>query len=63
VSLPEAISMATRNPARVGRIAGRQRGLTSGDRADLVLFRFDEATKQITVLETIAGGRTVYEAA
>jgi N-acetylglucosamine-6-phosphate deacetylase len=63
VSLPEAISMATRNPARVGRIAGRQRGLTSGDRADLVLFRFDESTKQITVLETIAGGRTVYEAA
>ena len=26
ISLVEAISMATRNPARVGRIAGRQRG-------------------------------------
>jgi N-acetylglucosamine-6-phosphate deacetylase len=62
VSLPEAISMATRNPARVGRIAGRQRGLATGERADLVLFRFEETTKKITVLETIAGGRSVYTA-
>ena len=63
VSLTEAISMATRNPARIGRIAGRQRGLATGDRADLVLFEFHEKTKNIRVLETIAGGRTVFEAA
>ena len=63
VSLTEAISMATRNPARIGRIAGRQRGLATGDRADLVLFEFDEKTKAIKVLETIVGGRPVYEAA
>jgi N-acetylglucosamine-6-phosphate deacetylase len=62
VSLPEAISMATRNPARVGKIAGRQRGLATGERADLVLFRFDGATNKIEIIETIVGGRTVYEA-
>jgi N-acetylglucosamine-6-phosphate deacetylase len=63
ISLVEAISMATRNPARVGRIAGRQRGLTAGDRADFVLFRYDSETKAINVLQTIVGGRDVYKAA
>jgi N-acetylglucosamine-6-phosphate deacetylase len=63
VTLIEALAMATRNPARVGRIAGRQRGLTPGERADLVLFRWHEATKQVEVLETIVGGKTVYTSA
>jgi N-acetylglucosamine-6-phosphate deacetylase len=62
VSLTEAASMANRNPARVGRIAGRQRGLTTGERADLVLFRFDDESKSIKVLKTIAGGEEVYAA-
>lgn len=62
VSLTEALTMATKNPARVGRIGGRQRGLAVGDRADLVLFRWDEAAKKITVLETIVGGESVYHA-
>lgn len=62
VTLTEAISMATRNPARVGRIAGRQRGIATGDRADLVLFRWHEAEKRIEVVETIMGGTTVYQA-
>lgn len=61
-SLVEALAMASRNPARVGRIGGRQRGIATGERADLVLFRYDPATKDITVLQTIAGGRTVYSA-
>lgn len=61
VSLTEAISMATRNPARVGRIAGRQRGLTPGDRADMVLFRWDEEERRIDLLETIVGGKTVFQ--
>ncbi|HET8548224.1 MAG TPA: amidohydrolase family protein [Bryobacteraceae bacterium] len=60
ISLPEAISMVTRNPARVGRIAGRQRGLAAGDRADLVLFRFDPETCGIQVEKTIVGGREVW---
>lgn len=62
ITLNEAISMATRNPARVGRIAGRQRGLAPGERADLVLFRYDEGAKRIEIVETIAGGQTVYSA-
>ena len=36
----------------------RQRGLNPGERADLVRFRFDEATGQITILETFLSGRT-----
>ena len=63
ISLVEAISMATRNPARVGRIAGRQRGIATGERADLVLFRYDAETKAIEVAQTIVGGKTVYSAA
>ena len=60
ISLIEAISMATRNPARVGRIAGRQRGLAAGERADFVLFRYEPDTKRINVVQTIVGGRQVY---
>jgi len=60
VTLSQAVSMATRNPARVGRIASRQRGLTAGERADLVRFRFDEARKEIQVIEAYLDGRQVY---
>ncbi len=62
VSLPEAITLATRNPARVGRIPARQRGLNPGDRADLVRFRFDATTGQITILETFLAGQRVFGA-
>jgi N-acetylglucosamine-6-phosphate deacetylase len=61
LSLREAVTLATRNPARVGRIASRQRGLNPGDRADLVRFRLEEATGRITILETFLGGRRVFE--
>jgi N-acetylglucosamine-6-phosphate deacetylase len=60
VTLREAVSMATRNPARVGRIASSQRGLNAGERGDLVRFRYDDAHKEIQVLETYFGGRQVY---
>lgn len=63
VNLRDAISMATRNPARIGRIASRQRGLSTGERADLVRFRFDEARKEIQVVETYFAGRQVHSAA
>jgi N-acetylglucosamine-6-phosphate deacetylase len=62
VSLTEALSMATRNPARIGRIAGRQRGIAPGDRADFVLFRWNDKAKTIEVVETILGGNTVWRA-
>jgi len=60
VTLREAVSMATRNPARVGRIASRQRGLNTGERADLLRFRYDDVRKEIQVIETYLDGRQVY---
>lgn len=60
VSLRDALTMATTNPARAGRIAGRQRGLVTGDKADFVKFRWDEAAFHLTVLETVVSGICVY---
>ncbi len=60
LNLRDAISLATRNPARVGRIPNRQRGLATGERADLVRFRYDEQTRSIEVLETYLDGRKVF---
>jgi N-acetylglucosamine-6-phosphate deacetylase len=59
LNLREAITLATRNPARLGRIASRQRGLNPGERADLVRFRFHEATGAIEVLETFLAGHRI----
>ena len=60
ISLQEALTMATRNPARVGRIANRQRGLAAGERADIVAFRFDRETKRIQIERTWFSGELVY---
>ena len=60
LSLREAVTLATRNPARVGRVPARQRGLNPGDRADLVLFRLDEPTGRIQVQETYLNGERVF---
>jgi N-acetylglucosamine-6-phosphate deacetylase len=62
VSLRDAITMATINAARAGRINGRLRGINTGERADLVRFRWDEAAQKLSVLETIVGGVSVYDA-
>lgn len=62
LSLAEAITMATRNPARVGRVPNRQRGLQPGERADVVEFEFDKAAKSIQVLKTWLDGELVYSA-
>jgi N-acetylglucosamine-6-phosphate deacetylase len=62
VSLMQALAMATTNPARVTRIAGRQRGLVPGDKADFVQFRWDDSTQSLTVTETIVAGVSVYTA-
>lgn len=61
VSLHQAITMATTNAARVGRIAGRQRGLVPGEKADLVRFSWDAETHALTVVETIVAGISVYK--
>ncbi len=59
LSLRDAVSLATRNPARTGRIPYRQRGLNPGDRADLVLFRLDDAG-HLNILETYLSGQLVF---
>ena len=60
LTLREAVTLATRNPARVGRIASRQRGLNPGERGDLVKFRFDKQTKELEILETYMSGQRVF---
>lgn len=59
VSLAQAITMATSNPARVGRIPGRLRGIQPGERADVVKFRVVE--RRIQILETWFGGTRVFQ--
>ena len=60
LSLIEALAMATRNPARLGRIGSRQRGLSPGERADIVEFRHDRETGTIEILRTFFDGELVY---
>jgi N-acetylglucosamine-6-phosphate deacetylase len=56
VTLAEAVTMATTNAARAGRVGGRIRGLQPGSRADVVKFRVGDG---IEVLESFLSGRRV----
>jgi N-acetylglucosamine-6-phosphate deacetylase len=58
LSLVEAVALATTNPARVGRIYGRVRGLKAGERADVVRFRVEAG--ELRVVETWLSGEKVY---
>lgn len=62
LSLAEAITLATRNPARAGRVRARQRGLQPGERADLVEFDYDAAAKRIRVQRVWVDGEAVFAA-
>lgn len=62
LTLAEALTTATRNPARIGRIAGRLQGIERGARADLVEFSYDPARQSIRVLRTWLSGELVYSA-
>ena len=62
ISLAEAVRLATTNAARAGHVPGRTQGLAAGDRADLVLFRFDPAETKLQVMATYVGGDLVYRA-
>lgn len=62
ISLSEALTMATVNAARAGRVAGRRRGLATGEKADLVRFRWDPDSYILEVKETIVAGVSVYKA-
>ncbi len=57
VALADAVRMATINPARVGQVPGRTKGLAVGERADFVVFDFDG---QVRVQETWIDGEKVF---
>ncbi|MCX7603794.1 MAG: amidohydrolase family protein [Bryobacteraceae bacterium] len=61
LTLAEALTMAARNPARIGRVEHRLRGLQPGERADIVEFDYDAAAKSIRVTRTWLEGKLVYE--
>jgi N-acetylglucosamine-6-phosphate deacetylase len=60
ISLVEALAMSTRNPARVCRIPGRQRGLQPGERGDIVQFQLDRATRDVAVKAVWLDGQRVH---
>ncbi len=62
VSLRDAIVMATINPARVGRVGSRHRGLSVGDKADFTRFTID-GDGRLHVVDTWLAGKCVYSAA
>jgi N-acetylglucosamine-6-phosphate deacetylase len=58
LSLTEAVTMATANPARVGRVSGRRRGIQPGERADLIRFRMKDGN--VHVLDTFFSGKRLF---
>ena len=63
LSLRDAIQTATINPARVTGIPQRQRGLREGDRADIVVFHYDEEAGKIAIEATYIDGQCYFTAA
>jgi N-acetylglucosamine-6-phosphate deacetylase len=61
LNLAEAVSMATIDAARAGKIAGRDAGLMPGQRGDVVEFRYSPQGPTIDVHRTYVGGALVYE--
>jgi N-acetylglucosamine-6-phosphate deacetylase len=55
LALPEAVKMATLNPARLLKLEGRKGLLAPGADADIVVF-----DNEINILLTIVGGRIVF---
>jgi len=55
VTLAQAVTMATTNAARAGRVRGRLRGLQPGERADVVKFQMLDGKVRVT--EVYVSGR------
>src|ERR1019366_3388937 len=62
LSLADAVSMATTNAARAGRVPGRSAGLVPGERADLIQYHFNQSDLTITIKSTYVRGEKVFEA-
>lgn len=60
LSLGEAVSMATTNAARAGRVPGRAAGLAPGDRADFIQYSFNKLDLTLTIKSTYVSGNQVY---
>ena len=60
IRLREAVTLATSNAARAGRVAGRQRNFAPGERADFVRFQMGEG--RLRILDTWVSGRRVFAA-
>ena len=58
VSLREAVTLATTNAARAGRVEGRQKNFAPGQRADFV--RFHVRGGRLEILDTWVSGRRVW---
>lgn len=59
-TLPEALRMASENPAQLLGQSAHRGILATGRQADLVLFRWDEQQTQIEVQATLVHGEIVY---
>jgi N-acetylglucosamine-6-phosphate deacetylase len=62
LSLADAVSMATTNAARAGRVPGRTKGLVPGDRADIIEYTFNKSELSITIQSTYISGKKLYKA-
>lgn len=58
LSLAQAITLATTNPARVGKIPARLKGLHRGERGDIVRFRMMDG--RIEVVDTYLNGKLMW---
>jgi N-acetylglucosamine-6-phosphate deacetylase len=62
LSLADAVTMATTNAARAGRVPGRTKGLVPGDRADVVMYTFNKSDLTISIQSTYISGEKFYQA-
>lgn len=60
IKLREAVTLATTNSARAGRISGRQRNFAPGERADFV--RFYMRGGRLEILDTWVSGQQLFSA-
>jgi len=60
LSLADAVTMATTNAARAGRVPGRTNGLVPGDRADIIEYVFNKSDLSITIQSTYISGEKFY---
>lgn len=60
LNLRDAVTLATRNPARIGRVEHRQRGLAAGERGDVIQFRLRNDPPEVVIEKVWLSGREVY---